>query len=336
MLSFRLPRHIPCLLALLLPLFAARAQASSGPGAAQAADSVRVDTAELADRIIAEAESHLGTPYRRGGTGPKSFDCSGFTTYVFGKFGYTLSRTSQAQAGDGRELSGSLSELQKGDLLIFGGRSKRRTPGHVGIFIGMDSTGTDFRFIHAAVHGGILISCGKEPYYQERFLGARRILPDFLPEPPETGIPEALERLLGGQVPQRDTLVLSPADRRIILFADGSWAIVDSLGALSVPTGLERIVLAENGSWRAVTPSSVLIPDRGTPVVPAPKSAAPSPESTTPPPPADGAAAYHTIVPGDTLSGIAKKYRTTVQALCDLNGITVKTILRPGRELRVK
>ncbi len=48
------------------------------------------------------------------------------------------------------------------------------------------------------------------------------------------------------------------------------------------------------------------------------------------------AAKYHKIRSGDTLSGLAVKYHTTVTAICKLNGITAKTILRPGRTLRVK
>ena len=45
---------------------------------------------------------------------------------------------------------------------------------------------------------------------------------------------------------------------------------------------------------------------------------------------------YHTIRTGDTLSGIAKKYHTTVRAICRLNGISEKTVLRVGRRLRVR
>ncbi|MBP5334385.1 MAG: peptidoglycan DD-metalloendopeptidase family protein [Bacteroidales bacterium] len=48
------------------------------------------------------------------------------------------------------------------------------------------------------------------------------------------------------------------------------------------------------------------------------------------------AARYVTIRSGDTLSTIAKREGTTVSALCKLNNITTKTILRVGRTLRVK
>ena len=47
-------------------------------------------------------------------------------------------------------------------------------------------------------------------------------------------------------------------------------------------------------------------------------------------------AKYHKIKQGDTLSGIAAKYHTSVKALCRLNGIKETTILKLGKTLRVK
>ena len=45
---------------------------------------------------------------------------------------------------------------------------------------------------------------------------------------------------------------------------------------------------------------------------------------------------YHTIRNGDTLSGIAKRYRTSVKRICQLNpGLTERTVLRVGRRIRV-
>ena len=42
----------------------------------------------------------------------------------------------------------------------------------------------------------------------------------------------------------------------------------------------------------------------------------------------------HKVRNGENLSSIAKKYHTTVSKLCRLNGITEKTILRPGQILK--
>ena len=45
---------------------------------------------------------------------------------------------------------------------------------------------------------------------------------------------------------------------------------------------------------------------------------------------------YHTVQSGDTLSKIARRYGTTVQALCRLNNIRETTTIRVGQRLRVK
>lgn len=54
------------------------------------------------------------------------------------------------------------------------------------------------------------------------------------------------------------------------------------------------------------------------------------------PKPAGGAVQYHKIRKGDNLGRIAKKYHTTVRALCKLNNISEHTIIREGKTLRVR
>lgn len=51
---------------------------------------------------------------------------------------------------------------------------------------------------------------------------------------------------------------------------------------------------------------------------------------------AEGEAEYYIIRKGDTLSAIARRHHTSVQALCRLNGIKATTTLRIGRRLRVR
>lgn len=45
---------------------------------------------------------------------------------------------------------------------------------------------------------------------------------------------------------------------------------------------------------------------------------------------------YYRVKSGDTLSGIALKNETSVSSICKLNGITTKTVIKPGQTLRVQ
>lgn len=47
-------------------------------------------------------------------------------------------------------------------------------------------------------------------------------------------------------------------------------------------------------------------------------------------------AVYYKVKSGDTLSGIALKNETSVSNICKLNGITSKTVIKPGQTLRVQ
>jgi cell wall-associated NlpC family hydrolase len=80
--------------------------------------------------VIAIAASYSGVPYVRGGTTPRGFDCSGFTSYVFAHFGLELPRTSQAQRAWADPVS--FEDRQVGDLMFWEYGSIR----HVGIYAG--------------------------------------------------------------------------------------------------------------------------------------------------------------------------------------------------------
>lgn len=133
------------------------------------------ETALMANDMIAYAKKFIGTRYRRGGKSPKGFDCSGFTSYVFSQFGYSLGASSSDQFNQGEKISRD--EISKGDLLFFTGRNARRgTVGHVGIAIDNNPVTGEITFIHSATSGGIKIDRISAPYYAARFLGARRVM----------------------------------------------------------------------------------------------------------------------------------------------------------------
>ena len=132
---------------------------------------------ELADELLDYAKTFLGVPYRLGASGPKLFDCSGFTSYVFREFGYDLPHNSQAQFKESRPVEG-FGDLRKGDLVFFGARGSIRNIGHVGIVVDVDLEHGSFRFIHASTSNGVEIQRSTQPYFMMRYMGAGRILPD--------------------------------------------------------------------------------------------------------------------------------------------------------------
>lgn len=133
------------------------------------------ETSVMVADMISYAKKFLGTRYVRGGKSPKGFDCSGFTSYVFSQFGYSLKASSADQYGQGEKLSRD--EVCPGDLLFFTGRNSRSgRVGHVGIALSNDPETGEITFIHAAISGGIRIDRISAPYYSARYMGARRVM----------------------------------------------------------------------------------------------------------------------------------------------------------------
>ncbi len=125
----------------------------------------------LAD-LLTEARKHLGKPYVHGMKGPRAFDCSGFSSYVYKQFGYNISPASRAQYLEGVKVDRK--HLREGDLVFFTSRSSGRNVGHVGIVVTADNNTGAFTFIHASLKGVKISSC--EGYYANRYVGARRII----------------------------------------------------------------------------------------------------------------------------------------------------------------
>lgn len=119
------------------------------------------------NNVVQVAESYAGSRYVSGGSSPSGFDCSGFTQYVYGKCGVTLSRTSYTQATQGTAVNKS--ELQPGDLLLFHYYGSSSI-GHVGIYVG------NGKFIHAAnSNRGVVYDSIESGYYADNYAGARRL-----------------------------------------------------------------------------------------------------------------------------------------------------------------
>ena len=113
----------------------------------------------------------MSTPYRYGGTTPRGFDCSGFTSHVFNNFGINLNRTSRDQASQLPTINKL--DLKTGDLVFFEGRRHNGTVGHVGIVTETKPNG-EFNFIHSSIKKGVTISSSEEQYYGSRFVKGGR------------------------------------------------------------------------------------------------------------------------------------------------------------------
>lgn len=124
--------------------------------------------ASKADELIALAKTFLGNKYIYGASGPKNFDCSGYTQYLYKQYGISLPRTAAGQIKKGTAVEKS--NLKKGDAVFFqdGARTK---VGHVGIYIGGNN------FIHSSSgKGEVTITSLSQNYYVVRYVGARRFL----------------------------------------------------------------------------------------------------------------------------------------------------------------
>lgn len=142
-----------------------------------AADSADTDTmtVETAESVYAQQQAilklavkQLGSRYIWSGSRPGAFDCSGLTYYVYGKAAREIDRSALIQMSEGLVVAEE--ELQPGDLVFY--RDTGRWGGlasHVGIYIG------DGKMIHADSQG-VRVTELSHPYYDKRYIGARRVL----------------------------------------------------------------------------------------------------------------------------------------------------------------
>lgn len=130
----------------------------------------QVSNNSLGEQIVSYAKQYLGCPYVYGGSGSSSFDCSGFTMYVYKHFGYSLSHSATAQSKCGSYVSKD--NLQPGDLVFFLDYETMDGIGHCGIYIGNGD------FIHASSGSGycVKISTLLSGSYYNRYATARRLI----------------------------------------------------------------------------------------------------------------------------------------------------------------
>ncbi|MDK0787816.1 NlpC/P60 family protein [Clostridium perfringens] len=132
--------------------------ASNGSSSSNSGSTVAPPSEGAASAVVSYAYQFIGRPYVFGATGPDTFDCSGFTSYVYrNAVGREITRITYTQINQGRPVSRD--QLQPGDLVFTNGVE------HVGIYVGGG------QMIHAARPGvGVIVG----PIYN--FSSARRIL----------------------------------------------------------------------------------------------------------------------------------------------------------------
>jgi cell wall-associated NlpC family hydrolase len=127
----------------------------------------------FAENIVTYSKHYLGLPYHRGSKGPRYFDCSGFTSFIFNNFGYNLSFGCVEQVNQGAKVDKE--KLKTGDLIFFKGRNiKSSRVGHVGIVIANDDG--NITFIHACNRGVVIENLNESAYYKPRYVTGRRII----------------------------------------------------------------------------------------------------------------------------------------------------------------
>ena len=120
-----------------------------------------------AQEIFKEALKYQGWKYVYGGSNPNtSFDCSGLTSWCYGKAGISLPRTAQAQYDATQHIP--LSQAKAGDLVFFHSTYNAGTyVTHVGIYAGNN------RMYHADDPIGYADLTSS--YWQKHLIGAGRV-----------------------------------------------------------------------------------------------------------------------------------------------------------------
>jgi len=106
-----------------------QASGSTKSGSASSDSGGDAPTSSKGAAAVYWAMKAIGKPYRYGAGGPNSFDCSGLTSWAYGKAGISLPHSSGSQISQGPRISKS--NLQPGDLVFFGSPIH-----HVGMYVG--------------------------------------------------------------------------------------------------------------------------------------------------------------------------------------------------------
>lgn len=136
------------------------------------------DAAEYFDELMKVATQYIGYPYVFGGISPDtSFDCSGFTQYVYKQVGVTLPRLA-VQQYDACSITFDQSMAEPGDLVFFentyqsanGYSRDGKLITHVGIYIG------NGQMLHCGSSHGVSYGDLSSSYNKAHIVGYGKII----------------------------------------------------------------------------------------------------------------------------------------------------------------
>lgn len=207
-------------------------------------------------KLLAEADSWIGTPYKAAGTDRKGVDCSGLARSVFQTaLSISLPRNSAAQAEWCSPVRKS--DLIAGDLVFFSSGSSKSV-GHVGIYVG------DGRMIHASPRQGVVMVSIDSYWFAEHYHGGGRVTPYYaMITEPEKSRPDVQNNpLLASAAPKqksgtkpKNRLKRTPKkNNRKLTPVVARAAAADSAAVLSPEEARRKVI----DSYRELPPDSVM------------------------------------------------------------------------------
>ena len=138
--------------------------------------SQKSNSTQVIDSALNLGKKLIGHRYKYGGSSLSGFDCSGFISYIFRKYGCTFPHSSRAYSQIGETIcKDSIKTLRKGDILLFKGLNSKSTRiGHVSIVV--EASESQILMLHSCCDKGVAIeNYTTSEYYPKRLIAIRRI-----------------------------------------------------------------------------------------------------------------------------------------------------------------